>query len=81
MRTGDPARPGQAQLGLSSSAFPNGSEHHGVTVKLVALVAVPPGVVMVIFPVLAPVGTLAVTCVSLFTVKLADFVPNFTLEV
>ena len=31
-----------------------------VTVKFVALVAVPPGVVTAIFPVVAPVGTVAV---------------------
>lgn len=49
--------------------------------NFVALVAVPPGVVMAISPVFAPVGTIAVTCVSLFVVKLADFVPNLTLEV
>jgi len=32
-----------------------------VTVKLAALVAVPPGVVIEIFPVVAPAGTVAVT--------------------
>jgi hypothetical protein len=57
------------------------SAHATVTVKTVELVAVPPDVVIAIFPVFAPVGTVAVTCVSLFTVKLADFVPNLTLEV
>src|SRR6266568_1954492 len=41
------------------------------TVKLVALVAVPPGVVMAILPVSAPLGTIAVTRVSEFTVKVA----------
>ena len=33
---------------------------HGVTVKLVVLAAVPPGVATWICPVLAPVGTVAV---------------------
>jgi hypothetical protein len=51
-----------------------------VTVKSDALVAVPPGVVTVIFPVTAPVGTLAVTRVPApFTEKLvAATPPNFT---
>jgi hypothetical protein len=41
-----------------------------VTVKFVDEVPVPPGVVTVMGPVpVAPVGTLAVTCVSLFTVN------------
>ena len=41
----------------------------------------PPGVVMVILPVTAPVGTVAVTCVSEFTVKVvAALPPNFTAE-
>ena len=39
------------------------------------LVAVPPGVVTVIFPVLAPLGTVAVTLVLEFTVKLVAFTP------
>jgi hypothetical protein len=34
--------------------------HYGVTVKVVELAAVPPGVVTWILPVLAPVGTVAV---------------------
>src|SRR5262245_33554519 len=45
-----------------------------ITVKLLALVAVPPGVVTEIGPVVAPVGTVAVICVAESTVKLA-FVP------
>jgi len=54
---------------------------HGVTVNEVALEAVPPGVVIAIFPVTAPVGTTAVTCVSEFTVKLVEAIPpNVTLE-
>jgi len=40
-----------------------------VTVKLVALVPVPAEFVTVIFPVVAPVGTVAVICVSEFTVN------------
>jgi hypothetical protein len=41
-----------------------------VTVKLEALAAVPSGVVTLITPVVAPVGTTAVTCVAESTVKL-----------
>lgn len=43
--------------------------------KVVGLDAVPPGVVITIFPVFAPVGTVAVTLVSEFTVKLVAFTP------
>jgi hypothetical protein len=46
-----------------------------VTVKTPELVAVPPGVVIAIFPVFAPVGTLAVTWVSEFTVKVVALTP------
>ena len=50
-----------------------------VTVKSVELDAVPPGVVITIFPVFAPLGTVAVTCVSELTVKLvAATPPNVT---
>jgi hypothetical protein len=53
-----------------------------VTVKTVALVAVPPGLVIVIFPVFAPVGTVVVTLLSEFTVKLvAATPPNVTFVV
>src|SRR5437762_1366251 len=52
-----------------------------VTVKLLALVAVPPGVVTLIGPVVAPLGTVAVIWVSELTVKLADVPLNFTAEV
>jgi len=53
-----------------------------LTVKLVLLLALPPAVVTVIFPVFAPVGTTAVTCVSELTVKSAAFTPsNFTIVV
>ena len=45
------------------------------TVKTAELVAVPPGVVTTIFPVIAPVGTVAVTCVSEFTVKVVAATP------
>jgi len=48
-------------------------------VKIVALVAVPPRVVMEIGPVVAPVGTVAVTCVSEFTLNVAETPLNFTL--
>jgi hypothetical protein len=50
-----------------------------LTVKFAALVAVPPGVVTLIFPVVAPVGTVAVICVAEFTVnEVAVVVLNFT---
>jgi len=48
-------------------------------VKLAVLVAVPPGVVTLILPVVAPVGTVAVICVAEFTVNdVALVVLNFT---
>jgi hypothetical protein len=43
----------------------------GMTVKCVALVAVPPGVLTTIGPVVAPAGTVAVASVSLTTVAVA----------
>ena len=47
--------------------------------KFATLVAVPPGVVTEIFPVVAPVGTVAVICVAEFTVNdVALVVLNFT---
>lgn len=49
-----------------------------LTVKSVVLVAVPPGVVTVIFPVVAPVGTVAVICVAEFTVNVAVTPLNLT---
>jgi hypothetical protein len=49
-----------------------------VTVKSVRLVAVPPGVVTVIFPVVAPDGTVAVTEVAVLVVKVAVMPLNFT---
>src|SRR5439155_1137048 len=48
-----------------------GAEGAAVTVKLVALVAVPPGVVTLIAPLVAPLGTVAVISVSELTVKAA----------
>ena len=52
-----------------------------VTTKSVVLVAVPPGVVTVIFPFVAPVGTVAVICVAELTVKVVAVTPlNFTDE-
>jgi hypothetical protein len=51
----------------------------GTTVKLVELVAVPPGVVTLIAPVVTVVGATAVIDVALFTEKLLAAVPlNFT---
>src|SRR5450755_417218 len=49
------------------------------TVNIPLLVALPPDVVMPIFPVLAPVGTVAVNWVPEFTVKAACTPPNVTL--
>ncbi len=46
-----------------------------VTVKTAALVAVPPGVVIAIFPVFAPLGTFAVTCMSEFTANVVALTP------
>ena len=43
--------------------------------KVPELVAVPPAVVMEIFPVTAPLDTIAVTCPSESTVKLVAFTP------
>jgi hypothetical protein len=48
------------------------------TVKFVALVPVPPGVVTLILPVTAPTGTVAVIWVAEFTTKLALTPPNRT---
>src|SRR5205085_3758339 len=44
-------------------------------VKLVALVPVPAAFVTVIFPLVAPVGTVALICVSEFTVNVVAAVP------
>jgi hypothetical protein len=49
-----------------------------VTLKLAPLVAVPDGVVSVICPVVAPVGTTAVTFTLVTNVKLADLPLNLT---
>src|SRR5580692_6963412 len=51
------------------------SPDQGVTVKTALLVASPPGVVRTTFPVLAPVGTMKVTCLSEDTVKTSTFTP------
>ena len=54
-------------------------ELEGAAVKTPALVAVPPGVVTVIVPVVAPEGTTAEICKAEFTVNDAAFLPlNFT---
>ena len=45
------------------------------TVNVPELVAVPPAVVILILPVTAPLGTIAVTLVSEFTVKVVAFTP------
>jgi hypothetical protein len=50
----------------------------GMTVKELALVPVPPAVVTLIVPVVAPAGTVAVICVSEFTVNEAVVPLNFT---
>src|ERR1700680_1916456 len=69
-----------SRRGLSWSDFLH--ESYGVTVKLVALMAFPPGVVIPILPLLAPVGTVAVTCVSEFTVTVvATTAPKVTFVV
>lgn len=47
--------------------------------KPVALEAIPPLVVTAILPLVAPVGTVAVICMSEFTVKAAEVPLNVTL--
>src|SRR3989442_1129807 len=59
-----------------SSRLPVGGT---VTVKLLALVAVPLGVLTLIGPLLAPLGTVAVIWVLVFTVKLATVPLKVTL--
>ena len=49
--------------------------------KVAELVAVPPGVVTTIFPVVAVDGTVAVIWLSLFTMKVPVLPPNVTLVV
>jgi hypothetical protein len=49
--------------------------HYGVTVNISGPVAVPPAVVITMFPVFAPVGTIAVTCVFEFLVTVVAFTP------
>src|SRR5439155_864053 len=46
-----------------------------ITVKLLVLVAVPPGVVTLMRPLVAPLGTVAAIEVEEFTVKLTALVP------
>ena len=55
-----------------------GLAFHGVTVNVALLFAVPPAVLMEIFPVFAPAGTVAVIVVPEFTVYVAFTAPNFT---
>ena len=52
-------------------ASPSPEPRYCVTVKMEVLTAVPPGVLTPTGPVIAPEGTVAVTLVSEFTVKLA----------
>jgi len=53
----------------------------GIKVKFDALIAVPPGVITVIFPVDAPAGTVAVMVVGFTTLKLVAATPlNCTAE-
>ena len=57
----------------------NNNKNYQLTVKFVVLLPAPPGVVTEIFPVIAPVGTVAVTLLSEFTVNVvAAIPPNFT---
>src|SRR5437868_9364778 len=49
-----------------------------VTVKLLVEVPLPVGVVTLIEPVVAPAGTVAVTCVSELTVQVAEVPLNVT---
>lgn len=54
---------------------------HYVTVNIAALAAVPPGVVITTLPVLAPAGTVNVTCLSEFTVKDVTLTPPSVMPV
>ncbi len=68
--------PGAAEVGEKLMMVGAG----GRTVKVVRpLVTVPPGVVMLITPVLAPLGTVMLTVPSRFTVKVAATPPMLTL--
>ena len=53
----------------------------GVTVKLVVLVAVPPGVVREIGPVVTPAGAVAVTWVAELTVNVVEIPLKRTADV
>ena len=53
-------------------------EGGGITVKELALVPVPPAVVTLIVPEVAPAGTVAVICVAELTVNVAVVPLNFT---
>ena len=69
---------GGPRVALPSISEPN---PYGVTVKVPKLVSDPPAVVTVIFPVLAPLGTVAVTLLSELTVNVAAFTPRVTFVV
>ena len=65
-----PLPPGEVQIVLPVKDRAVGNE---LTVKLLELVAVPLGVITLIGPVVAPAGNVAVICVELFTVYVADW--------
>ena len=77
VRQGGAYRDGRKPTFRQAANIPRG---YG-TVKFVALAADPPGVPMAIFPVTAPVGTMAVTCLSEFIVNVAVSPPKVTLVV
>ena len=54
------------------------SLHHGVTVNFSLLTVVPPGVVTLMKPVVAPAGTVVVMNSEPGTLKVADVLLNFT---
>ena len=56
---------------MKSAVVPDFCACQPVAMKLAELVAVPPGVVTAILPLLRPLGTVVVICVALLTVKLA----------
>ena len=60
---------------LQTSVVATEAQLEGVTEKDAELLAEPVGVVTVILPVAAPAGTVAVTCVSEFTVKVVAATP------
>ena len=69
---------GGPRVALPSISEPN---PYGVTVKVPELVADPPAVVTVIFPVVAPLGTVAVILLSEMNLNVAAFTPKVTFVV